>query len=781
MSSNNLSDIYNLMKRLLNWLIYDAAEEMLLLYERFQENFKVGAFDLKTIFKIRMLVSFFVSYLVSPIIFYPFVTSGSLVTTAYMLIILYVEMRLLMKRVRFSGWLIISGVVGMNLFTHCFLAKQSKLVGLSSLPIFGAAFFTKGRLSFFPMIWITLLGGLYRQRIFVTGVADQSVLADLTSELLTSSLAICIFCELKLVELGKDVENLKAKQKKLAQVNEDLKEANSRAEGYSQKLKMTVKELKTSNRSLTRVLESKRIFFAKISDELRNPINSIVGNLDLIEDEVSDPATREKILSMKWSADLLLQMTNNLIDMAKLADGQMEINKRRTSVPVMLERLWAMNFYKLKQKGLKGMLSLDKRVPKYLIVDEEKLLEVCHNLITNSVKYTNQGHIKIFVTWHSLENGDEECDGSSFCSLQRFSETTHATVFTKEHFQKLKIEDNLGEDDEESPSKLSSVVQKNEGLPINMSCDDKEMPKNGITINLLPESSFNWKTDSFLLDNYQSRFSSKVDLENEYSLQYPQKGTLKIEIIDTGAGIDSTLLGLLQKAIFHKDVEVTKRIGGKGLGLYLACELTKLMDGEVYYYSKPGLGTSIIVKIPCESVSDMSNSISNIGATAATISALKHQTLMEIEPMKVALIVDDEKINRQILESFFKKFNIICIQAENGLQAVEIFKSKPPGYFLFATVDIQMPVMDGKECCAQIRAFEEAEKREWTLPIAIVTGNCFEQDKREIMSPNLSCRANYFYRKPLKMSDCENLVRDILGKNFSYAKSEPLIRHKSFL
>ena len=65
--------------------------------------------------------------------------------------------------------------------------------------------------------------------------------------------------------------------------------------------------------------------------------------------------------------------------------------------------------------------------------------------------------------------------------------------------------------------------------------------------------------------------------------------------------------------------------------------------------------------------------------------------------------------------------------------------------------------------------------------IAIVTGNCFEQDKRELMSPNLSCRANYFYRKPLKMSDCENLVRDILGKNFSYAKSEPLIRPKSIL
>ena len=779
-----MTSVHKTLKRVLEWLIYDTANMLLRLYELFQDYFEIHSFDLKSAIKMRILVALFAAQVISPLLFLSSLSERLIANTACVLVVLCIEMMLLKKsqKPRFSSWLIGIGAVLFNVVSTCFITGSiNKLAGVSFAPIIGAIFISENQLSLVPVGFLMLLGILYRQAIDLHAADSQHILAALTSELLTNSLASCIFYALTLVESGKEMIRLHSKNEELAQLGIKLRELSTSTEGYAKRLTSTAEELKQSNRSLKEALETKRIFFTKISDELRNPINSIVGNLELLEEENLDPAIQEKISSVKWSTDLLLQMTNNLIDFAKLASGKIEINKKRTSVPQMLERLWAMSFYKLTQKGLRGFLNLAKDVPKYLSLDEEKVIEVCHNLITNSVKYTTRGQIKVFVTWHPF---DDEChshrEPAPDDSLQKFSETTHATVFTKDHFEKLKIEPKVTEN-EASPVRSKSMGEAQSFTQLFApqgpgSSLESETFSPHVGINLLKEFSFTLKNEKLLLDNYRSRFPSYLVPKNSgaHSTAKASRGMLKIEIIDTGSGIDPNLLSLLGKSLFSRDIEIARKIGGKGLGLYLACELTKLMDGEVLYFSKMNFGTSIIVKIPCESVEEPENTI-NIrrGATVSTI--IKPHSYAEIESPKMALIVDDEKINRQILESFFKRFNIRCIQAENGKQAVEIFKSKPPGYFLFATVDIQMPVMDGKECCAQIRAFEEEENRECILPIVIVTGNCFEQDKQEIMDPSSSCRANYFYRKPLKMSDCENLVRDITGKNVTYSKSESFI------
>ena len=780
------------LRRGLKWFIYDITNETLRLYEKFQECFETRLIDKTSSLRARILAALFAAQLVSPLLCLSFVSKHFMIQWICTLTALVIEMMLLQipLRQKLSGWFIGIGLIIFKIISSFLISDgASRFTGLSLVPIVGIIFISGGQFSFLPLVLLLLLEMLYQVNVVTNANGSQAILPALTSELLAISLASCIFYMLTAVESEKENNRLNSKNEQVAQMSIKLNELNLNIENSTIKLKSTAEELKRSNRSLKEALETKRMFFAKISDELRNPINSIVGNLELLEEEKLDPAIQEKISSIKWSADLLLQMTNNLIDFAKLVSGKIEINKTKTSVPQMLERLWALSFYKLKQKELRGFLSLDKNVPKYLLLDEEKLIEVCHNLIANSIKYTNRGQIKVFVTWHP---SDEKChlqhELTLLDSLQRFSETTQATVLTKDHFERLKIEPRDVEDDGGSPMKArlmmgSQSTNQAAAQPKSGSSAINEGYSPYIGINLLKESLLSRKDERLLLDNHQSRFPHlRVDMKRGHHTAMSARGILKIEIIDTGSGIDPNLLSFLGKALFSRDIELAKRIGGKGLGLYLASELTKLMDGEVLYFSKMNFGTSIIVKIPCETVDDLVNAVKiKEGRTATTMHVLKNQTLMEIEPIKIALIVDDEKINRLILESYFKRFNIRCIQAENGKQAVEIFKSNPPGYFLFATVDIQMPVMDGKECCAQIRAFEEEENRECILPIVIVTGNCFEQDKQEIMDPSSSCRANYFYRKPLKMSDCENLVRDILGENFSFKKHQILTRSQTTL
>jgi CheY-like chemotaxis protein len=89
----------------------------------------------------------------------------------------------------------------------------------------------------------------------------------------------------------------------------------------------------------------------------------------------------------------------------------------------------------------------------------------------------------------------------------------------------------------------------------------------------------------------------------------------------------------------------------------------------------------------------------------------------------IALVVDDDKYNRDLNIQFLEKNGVLVEDsAVNGEQAVSIFRSRPAGFFDFIVMDLEMPVMNGKDAIAKIRKLEKKLNR---LPvfIVIVTGN----------------------------------------------------------
>lgn len=89
-----------------------------------------------------------------------------------------------------------------------------------------------------------------------------------------------------------------------------------------------------------------------------------------------------------------------------------------------------------------------------------------------------------------------------------------------------------------------------------------------------------------------------------------------------------------------------------------------------------------------------------------------------------ALVVDDDKFNRDIAQTFLQRLGIKIIeQAVNGQEAVATFKSRLPGFFDFIIMDLEMPIMNGKEAIKLIRK-NELENRRIPTEIIIVSGNC---------------------------------------------------------
>ncbi|MDE7479464.1 MAG: response regulator, partial [Lachnospiraceae bacterium] len=95
--------------------------------------------------------------------------------------------------------------------------------------------------------------------------------------------------------------------------------------------------------------------------------------------------------------------------------------------------------------------------------------------------------------------------------------------------------------------------------------------------------------------------------------------------------------------------------------------------------------------------------------------------------MKV-LVVEDNELNRDIVQEVLKEKGLIVTGAENGQIAVELFRSNPPGTFDAILMDMHMPVLDGLSATKEIRAMNRSDAK--TIPILALTANDFEEDIR---------------------------------------------------
>ena len=656
--------------------------------------------NVKIKLKAKVLVCLFVfsifNYLAALIFRYP--VNGEK-TLAFIIVVL-LELKIL--NYQFSGAIFFSTLWFMHTLDN--QGQDGVLrssIWLGICPMFSSILTTPNRKYIMLFFWGSIIINYFKP--LQNDCSCQVIHGKVYFAIVGASIISTIMLELSITDIEKDAVRLRQKNEELYRVNQELNLMKEQAIGFSEQLRVTVMKLEESNKSLEQAVNAKRNFITKVSDELRNPLNSIMGNVELLEEETKGKPMYEKLISIKGSADLLLQLANNIIDASKLQLGTIEINRRKTYVRKMCERLWALNFQKMKQKMIRGHLFLSKSIPKHLLLDEEKVLEICHNLLTNSVKYTDKGNIKIFITWHprstlmSKKNFQE-----TFYSLRPFCETVQTTVNQAESFTLLDISDN-NSDKGNKISTSSSERRPEEGLSPNCLEDIDTSPIS--KANLIPSKHYGVKKDSLVLSTEQPAFGSENEDLNMTPLNVKQQGELKIEIIDSGTGMDISLFPSLYKSIFQTDSKLTEQLGGKGLGLYVSTELAKLMKGDICYFTKKGLGTSIIVRIPSETPAQFESSKS----------FMKNLSVLTTAQKKVALVVDDDKMNREIITMYLGKMNIYALHAENGQEAIEIFKSKPDGFFCFATMDLQMPNMNGIEACKRIREIELLENRKKKL------------------------------------------------------------------
>ena len=174
----------------------------------------------------------------------------------------------------------------------------------------------------------------------------------------------------------------------------------------TEELQSEITQRKKAEREAIKANKAKSDFLASISHEIRTPMNAVLGFSEILSSEVKDSRLTSYLNSIRTAGKNLLALINNMLDIAKIEAGKMELHPAPVVITTFIKDSISVFHNAMQKKKLVGNINIHPNTPGMIFLDEIRLRQVIFNLVGNAVKFTNVGEINIDVMGKSKNNGN---------------------------------------------------------------------------------------------------------------------------------------------------------------------------------------------------------------------------------------------------------------------------------------------------------------------------------------------------------------------------------------
>lgn len=366
-------------------------------------------------------------------------------------------------------------------------------------------------------------------------------------------------------------------------------------------------------------LKNKSMFVASISHDLKNPLNSLLGCLDLLKNSGSlTEKDKVHILTASYSGQIMTYLIGNILDTSKIEAGRFDIDKLPMDVLTEVNKIASIEHELSKKKGINLHVKVLTPLPKLVYGDAMRFSQILINLIGNSIKFVSKGYVGIILSWGSSID-EAKSKGSDSVHLippeEYFLEEVSGAPVKVE-----KREDYQEHDFQELPVPVSESIRKysvtsptarGKKMSTRPHSPEKFVPasislKSQVNLPKANSSFHQFNSDIQLADSQKVPFTIKTkDRPKKIeAIVVEDSGLLVVDIIDTGIGLSEEEQKRLFKPFNQANSSVRANYGGTGLGLWITKQLVCLMSGFIELRSRPREGTRFTITLPFKVVKD---------------------------------------------------------------------------------------------------------------------------------------------------------------------------------
>ena len=484
---------------------------------------------------------------------------------------------------------------------------------------------------------------------------------------------------------------------------------------------------------------AKSDFLSRMSHEIRTPMNAIIGMSTIAAQSIGDDEQVEDCISkIGISSRFLLSLINDILDMSRIESGKMLLKSEKIPTEEFINGINSICYSQADVKGVEYECIVDPVLDDYYIGDAMKLQQVLINILSNAIKFTQEGGK---VTFSASQRRKTKNDASL-----RFIVNDTGVGMNEEFLPHL-----FEPFSQESTGTTSLYGGTGLGLAISKNIVD--MMDGKITVRSIKGIGTEFTVDV------------KLGITEEEKLRHNQKkqdynfSHLKTLVVDDDVAVcESAVVTLREMGIKaewvdsgRKAVDRVKKLWDEGRYFDMILIDWKMpgMDGiETARRIRGIVGAevTIIIMTAYDWISIeheaklagvnllMSKPMFKSSLVSAFSRALGEKEQQAQQPEendydftgKHVLLVEDNQINTEVAMMLLESKGFKVDTAENGLRALELFSKSDKGYYDAILMDIRMPLMDGLTAATNIRHLSNADSG--TIPIIAMTANAFDDD-----------------------------------------------------